>query len=43
MGKNKKEEVKKEEKVVVEKVKTIIRPGGGVTVDNSGTSRRFKK
>ena len=44
MGKketSKKEEVKKE--VVIEKVKTITRPGGGITTDNSHTSRRFKK
>ena len=46
MGKketSKKAEAKKEEKVVVEKVKTITRPGGGQTVDNSHLSRRFKK
>ena len=39
-------EIKKEhkEEVKVEKVKvdTVVRPGGGITVDNKKTSRRFK-
>ena len=42
MGKDKKEH--KEEEVKVEKVKVdlVTRPGGGITVDNKKTSRRFK-
>ena len=41
MGKDKKEH---KEEVKVEKVKVdlVTRPGGGVTVDNKKTSRRFK-
>ena len=37
-GKTKKEEAKKVEKV---KVETVVRPGGGITVNNNSTSRRY--
>jgi|TARA_R100001244_G_C5128090_1_gene125131 hypothetical protein len=38
-GKTKKEEVKKEKEV---KVDTVIRAGGGITVNNNSTSRRYQ-
>ena len=37
----KEKESKKEVKVEEIKVETVIRPGGGTTVDNRKTSRRF--
>jgi len=37
-GKTKKEEAKKVEEV---KVETVVRPGGGVTVNNNSNSRRY--
>lgn len=41
MAKDKKEH-KEEVKVEKVKVDTVVRPGGGITVDNKKTSRRFK-
>ena len=40
MGKKEKES-KKEVKVEEIKVDTVVRPGGGITVDNKKTSRRY--
>jgi len=40
MGKKEKES-KKEVKVEEVKVDTVVRPGGGITVDNKKTSRRY--
>ena len=37
----KEKESKKEVKVEKVKVDTVIRPGGGVTVNNNSTSRRY--
>ena len=41
MAKKEKESKKEEVKVEEVKVETVVRPGGGVTVDNRKTSRRF--
>jgi len=40
MGKKEKES-KKEVKVEEVKVETVVRPGGGVTVNNNPNSRRY--
>ncbi len=37
----KEKESKKEVKVEEVKVDTVVRPGGGVTVNNNSTSRRY--
>jgi len=37
----KEKESKKEVKVEEVKVDTVVRPGGGITVDNKKTSRRY--
>jgi len=37
----KKEKESKEVKVEKVKVDTVVRPGGGVTVNNNSTSRRY--
>ena len=37
----KKEKESKEVKVEEVKVDTVVRPGGGVTVNNNSTSRRY--
>jgi len=39
----KEKESKKEVKVEEVKVDTVIRPGGGTTVNNNSTSRRYSK
>jgi len=37
----KEKESKKEVKVEEVKVDTVVRPGGGITVNNNSTSRRY--
>ena len=41
MAKKEKESKKVEVKVEEVKVETVVRPGGGVTVNNNSTSRRY--
>ena len=41
MGKKEKESKKEEVKVEEVKVETVVRPGGGVTVNNNPNSRRY--